>query len=287
MGGVTISGGPARPAQATVPARPASGRRWLLVATLVWAAGVLGVAIWGADHGKPTAREQTTIAQALPVVDTAIADAVTAAGAADTVPAITGYTRLDTACRVTGARSGSRYERAALIYTAPGTEPAVLDRIAAALPAGYRARVRHTGPVHTLTADAGEFVAVRGTVSAPGVVRIAADTGCRPQDRPVAEGEPASATANRAPVEAVFATLGATPGDWRVHRLSCRGGGTLWTVEATGGPNSSPGALTAVLRQAPAVVARSDLYAYRSGPVGVAVRTVDGALDVTATTGCA
>jgi hypothetical protein len=246
---------------------------------------VLGAGVWSTSHEAPSAREQTTIAQALPVVDTAIADAVTAAGTTDTVAAISGYTRLDGACRVTSVRTGARYERAVLVYTAPGTEPAVLDRIAAGLPAGYRARVRHVGPVSTLDADAGTFVAVSGAITAPGVVRISADTGCRPQDGPVTETAPSTVDADRAAVTAVFAALGVTPQDWQVHQVPCRGGGTLWTVEATA-PATAGIDLRGALRQAPAVVARSDVYAYRSGPVGVAVRGSGGLLDVSATTGC-
>jgi hypothetical protein len=288
MDRVTIDGRLAGPAPAPAPSAHRPRRRWLFVGTLAWAVVVTGAAIWGAHRSQPTAREQTTIAQALPVVDTAVADVVTAAGAgsaggAGSVAAITGYAQLSGDCRVTSARSGSRFERAALIYTAAGTESALLDRIKAGLPASYRARVRHLGAAPTLSADAGTFVAVTGTVTAPGVVRIAASTGCRPQDRPVTEAE---AAVDRGPVEAVFATLGVTPGGWHVHRVSCRSGRTLWTVEATGGPGSAPSSLPAALTVKPAVVIRPDLYAFRSGPVGVVARTANGVLTVTATTGC-
>jgi hypothetical protein len=297
MGGVTI----AHPATAPTPTSRSTRRRWLLVLVVAWALVVVGAALWGVGHGVPTAREQTTIAQALPTVDAAIADVVTAAGTDQTVPAITGYTRLDAACRVTAARSGSRFERAALLFVPPGTEPAVLDRIAAGLPASYRAKVRHgtTASAHTLTADAGRFVAVRAAVPAAGTVRVAADTGCRIQDRPVSEADPAGAgpaagpgtglvpAAGRAPVEAVFAALHVNPVSWQVHQVPCRVGGTLWTVQARGGPGSAPAALPDALSQTPAVVVRPELYAYRSGPTGVAARATDGVLEVTATAGCA
>ncbi|HYU86835.1 MAG TPA: hypothetical protein VEK80_18665, partial [Kribbellaceae bacterium] len=231
------------------PAPTRRRRRWLLALLVAgWAVVVGGTALWSAAHDKPTAREQTTIAQALPTLDTAIADLVTAAGTDQTVAAISGYTQLDADCRVTTARSGSRFERAALLFTPAGTEPALLDRIAAGLPASYRPRVRHggTASTHTLTVDAGDFVSVRATVPSPGTVRVAADTGCRPQDRPVSE---AGGTADRAPVEAVFTALHATPTGWQVHRVACRGGGTLWTVEASGGPGSAPASLERALPQ--------------------------------------
>lgn len=295
MGGVTIDGRVAGPAPTPAPAPAPARRRWLLVVLVVaWALAVGGAALWSSAHDRPTAREQTTVAQALPTIDTAIADVVTAAGTTQTVVALTGYELLDASCRVTSARSGSRYERAALIFTAPGTEPALLDRIAAGLPASYRPRVRHGGsPLnHTMSADAGSFVSVRGSVPSAGTVRVAADTGCRTQDRPVSEAEPAgteptATAANRASVQAVFTVLGVAPSDWRVHRVPCRGGGTLWTVEASGGPGSAPASLPRALAQTAAVVSRADLYAYHNGLVGVAVRATDGALDVTATTGCA
>jgi hypothetical protein len=95
------------------------------------------------------------------------------------------------------------------------------------------------------------------------------------------------AGAGRAPVEAVFTALHVTPVSWQAHQVPCHAGGTLWTVEARGGPGSAPAALPDALRQTPAVVIRAELYAYRSGPAGVAARATDGILEVTATTGCA
>jgi hypothetical protein len=281
---VTIDGRMASPPSAPAPTR----RRWLLVAVLAWALAVGGTALWSTFHDAPTAREQTTVAQALPTVDAAIADVVTAADPTRSVAAITGYTKLDAACRVTTARSGSRFERAASIYTTPGTEAALLDRIAASLPKRYQPKVRHgeSALAHSLTADAGLFVSVRAAVSSPGTVRVAADTGCRTQDRPVSEAEPPESSAGRTPVQAVFTALKVLPSSWQAHRVPCRGGGALWTVEATSGPGSAPASLHTVLQQTPVLIGRADLYVYRGGSLGVVVRIADGVLDVAVTMGC-
>jgi hypothetical protein len=281
---VTIDGRMASPPPASAPAR----RRWLLVAVLAWALVVGGTALWSAFHNAPTAREQTTVAQALPTVDAAIADVVIAADPTRSVAAITGYTRLDAACRVTTARSGSRFERAASIYTTPGTEAALLDRIAAGLPSRYQPKVRHgdSALAHSLTADAGLFVSIRAAISSPGTVRVAADTGCRPQDRPVSEAEPTETSAGRTPVQAVFTALRVPARDWHAHRVPCRSGGALWTVEAIGGPGSAPASLHTALQQTTVLIGRADLYVYLGGAFGVVVRTTDGVLDVAVTMGC-
>jgi hypothetical protein len=174
------------------------------------------------------------------------------------------------------------------VYTQEGSERALLDRLAAGVPRRYRARVTHGTKTQTLAADAGNFVLVQGGVDAPGQVRISADTGCRPLDRPVSEPAP-TATADRAPVQAVLDALHLRPDQWRTHRVSCPRGGTLWTVEAVTAAGTAPPPLPAAARatgDVAVVLARNEVYAYRSGPAGVAIRSVNGGLDVTSTVGC-
>ncbi|NJC69281.1 hypothetical protein HC031_06040 [Planosporangium thailandense] len=282
---MTTDGPAVQPAPA--PQRPAVRRRWLVVAAGVWAVLVIAFAIYAVHRGGSTVREQTSVAHALPTVDRAIAEAVTAAGPAGAVAEIDGYREVSGHCMITTARAGARYQRAAYLYVPVGREPALLDGIAARLPRGYDARVSGSG-AHALTADAGDFVTLEGGISGPGEVRLTADTGCRPLTRPVSEHAPTPSAADRAPVEVALSALKLSAVRWQAHRVDCARGGAVRTVRADGPPGTVLPPLAGALRAvAPdAVVVRPDLYVYRSGPAGVVVRTADGVSTVTATTGC-
>ncbi|GAA0709799.1 hypothetical protein Drose_02905 [Dactylosporangium roseum] len=259
-------------------------RHWIVAGVAAWAlvVGVLAYYSYRNDH--PTSREQTTIADALPTMDTALGRVHAALDPATTVSVLGGYTRTERSCRVTSAREGTRFERVLIVYTKKDQEPAVLDRVKSALPAGYGASVTHTASSHVLNADAGGFVAMRGGVTAPGTVRFTVDSGCRVQDKAVTEAIPPSESANRAPVQAVLDTLGQSAESWSTHRLTCQSGGTLWTVEATA-PGDAAKARTTV---PPAAVVLDDpkVFAYRAGAAGVSIRTGDGELVITSTAGC-
>jgi hypothetical protein len=176
----------------------------------------------------------------------------------------------------------------ATVYTPEGTEDAVLERVAQALPERYAARV--TGQAtRRLTADAGNFVAVNGSVLGAGEVRFIADAGCRNEEGPVEPAEPTSADADRAAVEAVLSTLGARAAEWRTHRVPGPSGDPLWTVEAVAAGQAADGSVERALRDTlgeTAVIARPDLYAFRNGPVGLVARNDGGRLVVSATTDC-
>ena len=212
------------------PPPSAPGRRRLLIGLSAgWALVLLVGGVWYALHGRPTIREQTTIAQAQATVDRAITQVVQAARPA-AVPAITGYEQVES-CDITPVRAGARYDRKAWLATAPGTEPALLDRIAHALPAGYHTTVvKPSAPKPPqLVADAGDYVALTGTVDRPGLVMVSAATGCRPVGgRPAADSTASPAPADRAPVDRALAAFGVTPVRWSTHRLPCG----LTTIEA-------------------------------------------------------
>lgn len=264
-------------------------KRWLVVAATVWGLVIAGLAYYSLRTGRPTAREQTSMSSALPAADQALGDFAAVLDPAATVTVLGGYTELDPDCRITLIRHGARYERVLTVYTKEGAEPALLDRLAAGVPHHYRAHVTHATKTRTLTAVAGNFVAVRGDIAAPGQVRITADTGCRPLDRPVGEAEPAPTAAASAPVHTVLDALGLAAQRWQTHRVSCPGGGALWTVEAAASgaaPGPLPDALRIATQGAAVVLARSDTYAYRSGSAGVAVHAAGDGLTVTSTTGC-
>jgi hypothetical protein len=249
--------------------------------------------IWSIRHGEPTAREQTTVAQAQPTADRAAAELATAVLAdGQTVVAISGFDRLGD-CRVTVVRTGARYRREVLAFVPAGTERALLDRVAARLPDSYRATVRR-GSVPRLAADVGLFVQLRGDVSGSGQVRFAVDTGdCRPEGDVATRGDLATPggppSVGRAPAEAVLTALGVPAAQWTTHGLSCANGAPLWTVEAVSEPVAARPELGTALTKAvdgASVLASPEAYAYRSGSVGVAVRTVGSRIVVTATTPC-
>lgn len=260
-------------------------RRWIIAGVAAWAVIVAGLALYSYRTGRPTAREQTTIAEALPTVDAALGRIHAALDQGSSVTALGGYRRTEAGCRVTSAREGTRFVRELTVYVRGSTERDALDRVRAALPAGYKAAVVHTDSTDLFSADAGNYVAVRGRVSAPGEITFTADTGCRVQDAPVVEPTPPAPEAARAPAQAVLDRLGRPASQWRTHRLTCPAGGALWTVEAVTSGDAAA-ARTAV--PAPAVVLdEPKVFAYRAEAAGVALRTQDGSLVVSSTTGCA
>jgi hypothetical protein len=259
---------------------------------VVWAVVLGGTAYVAARSGPPTAREQTTLAQARDRVDQALAAVATAAGP-DSVAALSAYT-LDSGCRITTARGGTDLSRVIRLYTAAGGERALLDRLAAALPAGFQARVpRPVGSASpALRADAGDFVALRGRAAGPGEVRVEAEAGCRTGgDLGTPALGSAPTAAQRAPVEPVLRALGASSPRWHAYQVPCPGGGEVRTVEADSATAASPGPLPAALKAvaggAVVVLSQPQRYAYRVDATAMAVRVQDGAVTVTATTSCA
>jgi hypothetical protein len=261
-----------------------SRRRLLIAVTVAWIVLLAALAGYAARHDPPTVRGQTTIAQALPTVDRAVADLTVAAGAPDVVAEITGYRRVGGTCTITAARPGTRYERAVYLYVPAGREGDTVDRIRTGLPRRYDIQVARIGR-RELTADAGDFVAVRGGIVGPGQVRISADTGCRPGDLP---GGRTGAAVDGQPVDTTLAALHVPVADRRTATIGCAGGGAITTAEADGPAGSAPASLVDALagHTPEPVVAQPTVYAYRAGPVGVVARTHDGVVTVTATTGC-
>ena len=275
-------------------APPASSRppwrRWLRLGIAVWAVILVVAAIGYAFRGTPSAREQTTILQAEPTVDAAVADLVTA-GDPVAVPAIGGYVRTG-GCDVTPMRAGARFERDVRFYTLPGREPDLLRTLATRMPARYHARLAHAGAgsVPTLTADAGDYVAVRAEPSLPGEVRAAVTTGCRVLGGEVTP-EPVTTAADRTRVEFVLEALGVRPADWRTWEVPCRvGRGRIRTVRATGTGrpelSSLPDTLKRTAWQATDVITEPGRYVFRAGGADFAATGLAGTVSVTMTTGC-
>jgi hypothetical protein len=266
---------PPYPPPVPVPVPDPRRRRLLIAVSVAWGLALATTGIWYALHGSSTAREQTTIARAQPTVDRAVQDMIKAAGGS-VVPAVSGYER-DAGCSVTSVRGGVKYQRLLWLYTTPESEAALLDRIVGGLPARYRARTYQSVPsgVHTLTADAGDYVSINGSVDRPGLVRIVTGTGCRTLGHlPAADPSAVPAPGDRVPVDAALRTLGVSAAAWATHVLPCG----VRTVEATG-PLAQP---ATALRSAGSLVDRPDVHADRAG---LAVRVDGSTVTVSVTTG--
>jgi hypothetical protein len=262
-------------------------RRWMVLVVSAWVAVLLAGIGWAVAHGRPTDREQTTVAAALPYTDAAAARiAAVAEVDGQAVAVVSGFDKVGD-CKVSLARSGQRYQRVVTVLVAPGTEAAALQRIASRLPASYRTTVRTT-PVPSLIGDAGLFVRIVGTRASEGVLRIVVDTGsCRALGPLVV---PTAPTGDRGSVGPVFERLGLTPEQWQVFGVPCvHGSGELSTVEAFGPDNQVAVAsdLQSTLDGLGApIVSTPGLYAYRSGAATVGVRVENNRVVVSATSGC-
>lgn len=235
---------------------------------------------------EPTVREQRDLTQAVPVVQRALGDLIVAAG-----PEVAVELRpfeVEKGCRISAIRDGAILRQAVVFRV--GDAPALLDRIAKELPAGYRAAVRRaSGGGHALRADAGEFVSVRGAVAEPGVVTLTASTGCRPADGftpqdPVVVGD---VDAELARVLEALDVTDAVPGP--AASVACRDG-VAATVRATG-QRAPAQPLHAALRplggtKAVVVVDHADRYAYRSGSLSVVAEAVDDEIRLAVTRSC-
>lgn len=273
-------------AQTALPRPPRSRiRRWLVILAVGWVAVLAGSAVFAFRHPNPTARDQTSVEQARPTVDEAVAR-IAAAAAADggAAVALSSFEHVGS-CDVTVFRGGERYRRGLTVVVPPGGESDLLTRVADRLPASYRTVVG-TGGAPRLTADAGFWVLVSAAQTGPGEVRFYADTGdCREAGRVDTSDPPVGV--DEAPIRKVLERLNLTVADRRTAAVACPGGGMIGTVEVHAG--AYPGALDAALREVggtTAVVATPRLYAFRDGSTQVAVRAHDDKVIITATDGC-
>jgi hypothetical protein len=189
-------------------------------------------------------------------------------------------------CQVTPVRDGAEVAREVTVYLRPGEAPTVLDVIAAALPAGYQARVSHA--LRLLTADAGDFVAIEGTVSADGgVVTVVSSSGCRP-DETLADPSGVGPTAAVAPLADALRRLKITDvGEAGVMRLRCPDGrdATVQTILRRPAPTDLT-ALASVASGAAVAQATPQQYAYRAGATSMVIQIVGDQLRLSAATGC-
>ncbi|MPZ28325.1 MAG: hypothetical protein GEV12_18410 [Micromonosporaceae bacterium] len=153
---------------------------WVGALVAVWAGALLVAAVWSAQHDPATVRGQTDLTEGRQNLDRAVALLVETAG-----PGVTpdvGPLRQATGCRVTMVRRGTELDQSVLLTVPAGQEPTLLERLVDDLPAEWSAR--YDPGNGRFFADAGDFVAIRGGIEEPGLVRLTAETGCRPSDAP-------------------------------------------------------------------------------------------------------
>jgi hypothetical protein len=143
---------------------------------------------------------------------------------------------------------------------------------------------------HRLDADAGDFIEIRGAVEDGGaVVRLRADTGCRPDDDPLDRPAWAPAPGAGAPQPETGA-LGVTVVRTTRYSIDCGGDAAAHAVvaEARPAPADLAARLTPVVDADAVVQAGPGLVAYRS-PNGwsTVVTAVDGTVRIAQATGCA
>ncbi len=270
---------------------------------VLWAVVLTALAVVSERRDRPTVQEQRNLAAAVPAVDRAAGVLLAAVGPGRVTTV--GELTVDRDCPVTPVRAGAEAARDITVYSRADEAPAVLDAIGAALPAGYRTQVIHRrgGTVHVLRADAGDFVAVRGSVSG-GVVTLRVLSGCRPIDGHV----PAAAPAPAAPAPAAPAPAGTAlgaPAPAALSRvlaalrlpasspptavsLTCPDGtiARTATVEGAPAPADLGASLRAVTAGATVVEATPTRYAYRAGDTSMVVTIEADQIRVTASTGC-
>ncbi len=256
-------------------------RLWITVGLAAWAVFLVAAGAWSARNGKPTVREQTTIVEALPTVDRALAAVVAAAVGPRAVVGVGGYDKTGSACEA-GNQTGERYQRVATVYVVPGTEGDLIDRVAGGLPRDWKTSVRHRDGLHALRADAGFYVRLTGSVTGTGELRFTADTGCRRRGGTVPQPPAAGSPPNPADV---LTRLGVRGGDEMSFAVRCASKSDLSVITVSAPRPSGPlaGALPDGLEP---IVKRDDLLVFATGGVGYAVHLRAEDVQVTAASGC-
>jgi hypothetical protein len=209
--------------------------QWLVVAV----AAMVGVILGGAaavtwQHVRP---RLPTLAAATATLDQAIALAV--AGAGDSAAVTVSGLVPSLSCQKTFLAKGSRYVRTANLFTDPGREDAVIDRIASALPANEHAVRSTRTPVggSSLSADLGDGIHLQVLPIGAGWLAATAKTDCRTGDQPQPTATP-DATAGTGPVTQLLTELGATPAGFHTDTVACPSGRII-TLDAISQPTTT------------------------------------------------
>jgi hypothetical protein len=261
--------------------------RWLVALSVLWAIGLIASGTFYALRGKPTVREQTTIADAQPTVNQAIVNVVKAAGPTPVVT-IGAYAK-SSGCDITPVRAGVEYTQTIELFVAPGSESAAMKTIVVGLPASYKA-TSGPGNVLDLYADAGNFVGLVGAVPSPGEIEIKAETGCRETGPAIpASAAPELAATEMAPVRAILNPLGVLATSTSGAQVPCTGStAVMRTVSAHGPAPISAKSLAVALATIAThpTVSTANTVAYRAATTDVVAITNSDGTTVSSTTRC-
>ncbi|MGI5214396.1 hypothetical protein [Plantactinospora sp. CA-290183] len=250
-----------------------------MVVVVLFAA--VGVVWWRWDSAR-----QPDVTDDVPRMNEVIAAALVAAGDEAAV-AMSGVYRAAT-CSLGPFRGGGQFTRTADLYTDPGSEDALISRIAAGLPSSYRVGRGGTavsGNAAPLTASLGGVqLSVRHL--GPGWVTARARTGCTGGAQGSDGAGDASGGAAGETIDRLLSTLGASAGEAYRHSVDCPTGGQVVTLAVLSRPTGSA-ALAERLRGSVPAGARqftspSNRISYRQGPVSVIVAASDDSTAVTA-----
>jgi hypothetical protein len=265
-----------------------SRRRWVaatVTAVLGVTVGVTAFVVW--KHVRP---RLPALSAAAPALDRAIATVVNAAGG-DAAVTVSGLVPV-TSCEHTPLAKGSRFTRTANLYTDPGGEDAVIDHVAAALPAGEHPVRGAPSPsgISSLTADLGGGITLQVMAVGDGWLAATAETDCRTGgvDPPPAAPQPASLVD---PVTQLLAALGTRPAGFHGETVTCTHGHitTLDAASAATVTGNLPSRLAALVPTgARQFRSTSNRLAWRQGATSMVVAASDDGseIDVQRTTIC-
>ncbi|HEY1488331.1 MAG TPA: hypothetical protein VGF84_19640 [Micromonosporaceae bacterium] len=254
-----------------------------------WIAGSVVIVVILAVAGAVIYRDvrphhAPTVSTVTPSLDRAIAGVVAAAGdtAAATVTELVPTTSCD---------GGSIYTVTANLYTNAGGEGAVIDRIAAAVPASQQPRrsAALNGGASALHADLGAGATLQVIQLDAGWISATATSGCRsaPSAPPSVPAPAAAATA----LTRSLSALGTAPTTFHTDEVACANGAIV-TVSTASGPLDLTGIHAKLATLPPAGVtvfaSTADRIAWRSGDVSTVIGAADAGTHVDAqqTTGC-
>jgi hypothetical protein len=153
-----------------------AGVWWAVI--VAWAVLLAGLGSWSALRSPPTVREQSDLAAAKQVMD-GVVGRISGNVPRDWQFLDEGYK--EESCELTLVRQGRKATRSLRLTGPAATENDAVSEIATVVD-GDDLRLRPAnGPAESFISDAGEYVAVRGQIDAPGVIVVRLTSGCRPE----------------------------------------------------------------------------------------------------------
>jgi hypothetical protein len=255
--------------------------RWpiaaVAAATLALPVGVAMTAWW---WSRPT---QPPLVDVLPVIDRGIASVVVAAGGEAAV-AVAGINQVRP-CALNRLRHGWQYARAADMYTDPGSEDALIGRIAGRLPTNLHPQREAPvgGVAAALVADLGNGVRLAVRQLGEGWLTAAAETDCHPAAvLPAASSPPPEVTAK---LTRLLGHLGAAAARWETRTVFCPAG-LITTTVAISQPADTAYLARRLADALPAgarefTTSAANRWTYRDGDTSVIAAASDDATAIT------